>query len=65
MARALIALGVLLVAAGVLIKLGVPIGRLPGDIVIHRGSSTFYFPLVTCIIVSIVLTVLAAVFRKF
>ena len=35
--------------------LGVPIGRLPGDIAITRGNSTFYFPLVTSIVVSILL----------
>ena len=64
MARLLISVGVLLVIAGVLVKVGVPIGRLPGDIVIRRGSGTFYFPLVTCILVSIVLTVLAALFRR-
>ena len=64
MARVLIVLGVLLVLAGVLIKLGVPIGRLPGDIVIRRGSSTFYFPVVTCILVSVLLSILAAVMRR-
>jgi hypothetical protein len=35
-----------------------PIGRLPGDIVFQRGGATFYFPLATCIIVSIVLSAL-------
>ena len=64
MARVLIVLGVLLVLAGILIKLGVPIGRLPGDMVIRRGSSTFYFPVVTCILVSVLLSILAAVMRR-
>jgi Protein of unknown function (DUF2905) len=64
MGRLLITLGVLLVIAGVLVQVGLPIGRLPGDIVIRRGGGTFYFPLVTCILISIVLSVLAAFLRR-
>ena len=37
-------------------------GKLPGDVVIRRGNSTFFFPIVTCILVSIVLTVLVNLF---
>ena len=40
------------------------LGRLPGDIRIERGSSTFYFPIVTCIIVSVVLTLIMSFFRR-
>jgi len=40
------------------------LGRLPGDIRIERGNSAFYFPIVTCIIVSIVLTLLMSLFRR-
>ena len=64
MSRLLITVGILLVAAGVLVKLGVPLGRLPGDIRIQRGNSTFYFPIVTCIVVSVVLSLLSAIFRR-
>ena len=64
MGRWLIGAGLLLVLVGVLVQLGLPIGRLPGDIRIQRGNSTFYFPIVTCIVVSIVLTVLSALFRR-
>jgi hypothetical protein len=39
-------------------------GRLPGDIRIDRGNTGFYFPIVTCIIVSIVLTLLMSLFRR-
>lgn len=39
------------------------LGRLPGDIRIERGNSVFYFPIVTCIIVSIVLTLVMSFFR--
>ncbi|MEP6685745.1 MAG: DUF2905 domain-containing protein [Verrucomicrobiota bacterium] len=40
------------------------LGRLPGDIRIERGHSTFYFPIVTCIIVSIVLSLILSLFRR-
>jgi len=40
------------------------LGRLPGDIRIERGHSAFYFPIVTCIIISIVLSLLFSVFRR-
>jgi hypothetical protein len=64
MARLLITLGIVLIAAGIVVKLGVPLGRLPGDIVIQRGNSTFYFPIVTCLLVSIVLSLIAAALRR-
>lgn len=58
MGRILIVAGLVLVAAGLLVSVGVPIGRLPGDITIRRGSISFYFPLTTSIIASILLTLL-------
>jgi Protein of unknown function (DUF2905) len=64
MSRLLITIGVVLVLAGVLMKVGVPLGRLPGDIVIRRGSGTFYFPVVTCLVVSVVLTLIGMVFKR-
>lgn len=64
LSRILIVLGVLLIAAGLAIKAGLPLGRLPGDIVVHRGSSTFYFPIVTCLVVSVLLSLVAALFRR-
>jgi hypothetical protein len=58
LSRWLIAIGLVLVVVGLLwpwlSKLG--LGRLPGDIAIERGNFTFYFPIVTCLIVSIVLS---------
>jgi hypothetical protein len=60
MARFLIITGLILLVAGLLwpmiAKLG--IGRLPGDIAITRGNTTFYFPIMTSIILSIVLSAL-------
>jgi Protein of unknown function (DUF2905) len=58
MVRWLVAIGLVLIVIGLLwpllSKLG--LGRLPGDIVIERGNFRFYFPIVTCVIVSIVLS---------
>ena len=64
MGRALIALGVILLAVGILVQAGVPIGRLPGDIIIRRGNSTFYFPLVTCLLASVILSLVMALLRR-
>ncbi len=54
---------VLTVAGAVLWKTG-GLGRLPGDILVQRGGTTFYFPLVTCLVVSAVLSALAWLFRR-
>jgi len=61
MQRLLIALGLLLVAAGLLWPwlAKIPWGRLPGDITVERPGFAFYFPLTTSIIVSIVLSFVA------
>jgi uncharacterized membrane protein required for colicin V production len=64
MGRILIAAGLLAVAVGVAIQLGVPLGRLPGDIIIRRGNSTFYFPIVTCLVVSVVVSLVATLIRR-
>ena len=58
MGRLLIILGLVIVAVGLLISLSVPIGRLPGDFTYRRGNFSFYFPLTTSILASILLTVL-------
>ena len=64
MGRALVLVGLGLAALGLLIMLGVPIGRLPGDFYVRRGSFSFYFPLATSIILSILLTIIFALFRR-
>src|SRR4029453_3854746 len=58
MGRTLIILGLLIAGVGMLMTLGLPIGRLPGDFTIRRGSFSFYFPLATSIVGSILLTLL-------
>jgi Protein of unknown function (DUF2905) len=62
--RVLIVVGLVLVAVGLLISIGVPIGRLPGDWTYRRGNFSFYFPLTTSIIASILLTLLMMFLRR-
>ena len=66
MSRFLVVLGLIILAAGllwpVLTRLG--LGRLPGDVAIQRGSFTFYFPLVTCIIISVLLSAVLWLFNR-
>jgi hypothetical protein len=66
MQRALIVIGLVLLAAGLawpwLSKL--PFGRLPGDFSVERENFSFHFPLVTSLVVSIVISVLIWLFRK-
>jgi hypothetical protein len=60
----MVLLGVVLLAAGHISGKVPWLGRLPGDIYIQRGSWTFYFPLATCLIVSVVLTLLFSLFSR-
>jgi hypothetical protein len=64
MGKLLIVAGLAIAAIGLLISLGVPFGRLPGDIVVPRGSFSFYFPIVTCIILSLLATLLLLFLRR-
>jgi hypothetical protein len=64
MGKTLVLLGLGLTALGLLVLLGVPLGRLPGDFYVRRGSFTFYFPLATSIVLSLVLTLVLAFFRR-
>jgi Protein of unknown function (DUF2905) len=66
MARFLIALGLALVVAGLLWPfLGrTGLGRLPGDIVVERDHVTFYFPIVTCLVLSLLLSAVFWVFHR-
>jgi len=56
--------GLVIAGIGLLMMVGIPFGRLPGDIIIRKGSGTFYFPVITCIVLSIILTLLLSVFRR-
>ncbi|WP_100371966.1 DUF2905 domain-containing protein [Bacillus sp. FJAT-45037] len=65
--KILIGVGVLIVIVGLLwpIISKTPIGRLPGDILIKRENSTFYFPLMTSIVISIVVSLLLLLIGRF
>jgi hypothetical protein len=65
--RVLILVGGLLLIAGLLLTMGARlpgVGRLPGDVVYRKGSFTFYFPIVTCILLSVVLTLLLRILKR-
>ena len=64
MGKTLVLVGLGVAALGLLVMLGVPFGRLPGDFYVRRGSVSFYFPLATSIVLSIVLTLVLAFFRR-
>ena len=64
MGKLLVLLGLGITALGVLVMLGVPFGRLPGDFVVRRGNFSFYFPLATSVILSILLTLILSFFRR-
>ena len=67
--KILVTIGIVFVALGALLLLSdrfslFRIGRLPGDVIYRRGNFTFYFPIVTSILISIVLTLLFWVFGR-
>ena len=64
MGKLLVFVGLGIAGLGLLIMIGVPFGRLPGDIYIRRGHFSFYFPLATSIILSIILTLVLVFFRR-
>ena len=66
--RMLIVFGLLMVAAGVIVtfagRLPIKLGRLPGDIYIQGKNGSFYFPLATCILASVVISLIMWLLRK-
>lgn len=65
--RFLVIIGVVVAIIGLLMWTGfMPrwLGRLPGDIQIERGSFSLYFPIVTCIVISVILTLIFSFFRR-
>lgn len=66
--KLLIGAGVLLIIVGLLWQVGgkfLNLGRLPGDIVVEKENFRFYFPIVTCIVISVVLSLILGLFRFF
>ena len=64
MGRLLLFVGLGIAALGLLIMLGLPLFRMPGDFSVRRGNVSFYFPLATSIVLSILLTLLFSLFRR-
>jgi Protein of unknown function (DUF2905) len=68
MGRYLIGAGILLVVLGLVVilgeRVGIRIGRLPGDIRIEGRHGSFYFPIVTCLLLSAVFTLISWLFRR-
>ncbi len=67
MGKLLIIVGIVCIILGVLIAYGPKIpffGRLPGDISIEKGNFKFYFPIATCIVISIVLSLLLFIYDR-
>ncbi len=62
--KALLLIGLLVAAAGALMWWGVPIGRLPGDVVVRRGAFTFYLPVTTSVLAGLVLTAVLALLKR-
>jgi hypothetical protein len=64
--KTFIIIGILFVLVGLLFPLlkDIGLGRLPGDIVIKKEKSSFYFPIVTCILVSIVVSLILMFLKK-
>jgi hypothetical protein len=64
MGKTFVLIGLAIAALGLVMMLGLPLGRLPGDFYVKRGSVSFYFPLTTSIILSVVLSLILAFFRR-
>ena len=67
MGKMLIVMGIILILLGIIMTVGPKIpwmGKLPGDIIIKKEHFSFYFPLTSCIIISIILTLLFYLLRK-
>jgi hypothetical protein len=64
MGRMLVIVGLVIAGLGLVMMLGLPLFRLPGDFYVKRGNFSFYFPLATSILISIILTLLMAFLRR-
>jgi Protein of unknown function (DUF2905) len=68
MGRTVINIGILIVVVGLVIlgaeKVGIRLGRLPGDIRVEGKNGGFYFPVVTCILISLILTLISMLFNR-
>jgi hypothetical protein len=64
MGKTFVLIGLAIAALGLVMMLGLPLGRLPGDFYVKRGSISLYFPLTTSVILSVILSLILAFFRR-
>ncbi len=64
MGKTLLLIGLAIAGLGLVMMLGFPLFRLPGDFYVKRGNFSFYFPLATSIVLSLILTLILAFFRR-
>ena len=64
--KTLIIIGILFILVGLLYPFlkDLGLGRLPGDIIVKKENSTFYFPIVTCIVVSVIISLILMYYKK-
>ena len=64
MGKGLVIIGLLVAGVGALMMVGVPLGRLPGDLVYRRGGLTIYIPIASSVLLSAMLTLVLMLFRR-
>lgn len=64
MGKILVLIGLVVTGIGALIMIGLPLGRLPGDLILRRGNFTVYIPIVSSIVLSLIVTFVFAFFRR-
>lgn len=64
MGKILVLIGLVVTGIGALVMIGLPLGRLPGDLILRRGNFTVYIPIVSSIVLSLIVTLLFAFLRR-
>ena len=64
MGKILVLIGLVVTGIGALIMIGLPLGRLPGDLILRRGNFTVYIPIVSSIVLSLIVTLVFAFLRR-
>lgn len=64
MGKILVLIGLVVTGIGALIMIGLPLGRLPGDLILRRGNLTVYIPIVSSIVLSLIVTLVFAFLRR-
>lgn len=62
--KVLIGVGLLVAGVGLVVSLGFPLGRLPGDLVFRRDGATVYIPITSCVLISVVLSFVVSFWRR-